>query len=177
MFPAFNISIKRAKAIDVEKYEKWLNGLPEGWIDEFVEEGLQLFLKKHGYVLGFNSEMRAKIIKYCLYGHVKRPHDYLEYLHCAHHGGEEEYEWYLDSISLDDWASFMNEWKADEFLDDSDGGYKQRLFLPQIVWNCISLDSSKQHHKWLKTIYDEEETEEQFQNDDNQAYGGDRRTY
>ena len=164
-------SRRSVNTLQIQKYKEWLYGLPPNWIDKFVENGLTRFLKEYGYVLGFSSEKLIKIISSCLYNQSSI------YSFCVHNGGLEEYDWYCYTISIDEWNKFMDDWKSDEFLDSSDMGFKQRLYLQDLVWHCISLEQSKQHRNWLYFMYDEDSSEEQIIYEDNGAYGGDRRTY
>ena len=142
------------KALQIQRYREWFYGLPNRWIDRFVENGLIPFLKDYGYELGFTPEKLIKIVGSCIYNLTST------YWFCAHNGGLEEYDWYCHNISLDDWNSFMDAWKSDEFLDSSDMGFKQRLYLQDLVWHCISLEKSKQHRNWLYFMYDEDSNED-----------------
>ena len=167
-----SISAKNAE-ID-KKYKEWFSCLPDNHIQSFVIYGLKPFLKKFGYTLGFSEDKMVSYIKRWAFNYVFKNNK--EFVMWAHDGGEEEYDWYRFTISMDDWEELCVCWKAPGFLDDSDAGFYQATYLSLFIWQCISLELSKQHTKWLE-INTEYEEEEQWVYDDNHAYGGDRRTY
>lgn len=162
------------KRIYNDKYNEWVKCLPENHLEHFIMNGIKPFLNKHGYSLGFTDKL---LIKYCsLWAFTYIIKNNKEFVLWAHDGGDEEYDWYRHNISMEDWEILCDYWKAHNFLDDSDIGYKQSMGLHWFIWQCISLDNSKQHHKWLSFNADHDD-EDYWINDDNQAYGGDRRTY
>jgi hypothetical protein len=143
-------------------------------IESFISQGLKPFLLQFGYTFGFSEEKMTSYIKRWAFNFVLKNDK--EFVNWAHNGGDEEYDWYRFNISMDDWDKLCSSWKAPGFLDDSDIGYRQVVDLSWISWACISLDLSKEHMKWIEINTDYED-EEQWVNEDNHAYGGDRRTY
>jgi hypothetical protein len=172
--PASKLLISVKKTEINKAYNEWFNCLPLNHIESFVTHGLKPFLLQFGYTFGFSEEKMISYIKRWAFNYVLRNN--MEFVNWAHSGGDEEYDWYRFNISMDDWDGLTKAWKASRFLDDSDAGFHQGVDLSWFIWSCISLDLSKQHHKWLDMNTDLEE-EEQWVNDDNHAYGGDRRTY
>ncbi len=168
-----------------KKFHTWKNGIPENHIQKFVEHGLIPFLKKNGYLVGISNKVLTKYLESWAFCHVylyENAHQELEiqYLKWFHDGGNEEYDWYCNLIPESDWVELAEQWQVYTFLDDSDVGNLQRCDLSWCIWHCISLDGSKSHEKWVQMILDSEEQEEEFhaiQTNDQQAYGGDRRTY
>jgi len=173
--PSFKFMKSLQKHKRRELRNAWLNDLPEYWLEDFMNEGVLPFLKKFGYTLGFSEEMRVKYCRAWAYAYVHSSD--VECIQWAHEGGDEEYEWYRNTISEDTWNLFAKEWCAIEFLDDSDTGLKQLSDLSWFVWHCISLENSLCHIRWQQMIDDEEVQEDYLMNDDSYAYGGDRRTY
>jgi hypothetical protein len=156
------------------KYNEWDSCLPNNHIECFVRNGIKPFLNRHGYSLGFSDNLLIKYCKIWAFTYIVKNNK--KFVSWAHDGGDEEYDWYRHNISMDEWEKLCDYWKAHKFLDDSDIGYKQAIDLHWFIWQCISLENSKQHQIWLNynTVYDDDEY---WVNDDNQAYSGDRRTY
>jgi len=156
------------------KFYVWNYCLPDYHVENFITNGIIPFLKKHGYILGFSTQ---KVIHYCkVWAFNYSVRNEKEFIFWAHDGEDEEYDWYCHTIPIDDWEKLCKTWKEHEFLDDSEAGYRQVVDLHWFIWQCISLESSPQHHKW--TIMNNEIDEEDYWiHDENQAYGGDRRTY
>ena len=169
-----------------ELYKEWITGLPYRWIDNFVEYGLIPFLNKRGYTVGRDIPTCIAYCKEWAFCHIllsrygsrykKRVFDT-----CFHYGGNDEYEWYQHSISVEEWFQLCSNWANTDFLDSSDPGQSQVYDLSTFVWNMIDLENSATHTKWLHHMdnlnqqYDEHlgyiNTSE-----DTGAYGGDRRT-
>ena len=160
------------------KFNTWISEFPTNYFKQFVEDGVKPFLKKYGYVLGFSE---SKLISYYIrwaYSYSKYPGEIVEFTKWAHSGLMDDYEWYLYKISQDDWNIFMKEWEIEGFLDNSDIGYKQQNDLVTFIWQCIDLNNSKEYYRYLELFGDNEDIEEYNNNyDENNAYGGDRRTY
>jgi hypothetical protein len=172
--PASKLLISVKKAARDKKYNEWFNCLPSNHIQSFISQGLRPFLLHFGYTLGFSDEKMLSYIKRWAFNYVLK--NDMEFVNWAHNGGDEEYDWYRFNISIDDWDGLCKAWKASEFLDDSHAGFHQCVDLMWFSWACISLDLSKQHQRWIEINTDYED-EEQWVNEDNHAYGGDRRTY
>jgi len=147
---------------------KWLETLPENHIEKFVINGLKPFLKKFKYSLGFSTNDFIKYFKTWAFDYIKGRK--LEFVLCAHDGGDEEYDWYRHNISMDDWSDLYSIWRTVGFFDDSS------VDISWFVWKCISLHASGQHQIMLdnNNLVDEEDY---WIYEDSQAYGGDRRTY
>ena len=161
-----------------EKFSNWMHELPENWIESFIVHGVKPFLEKHGYVLGYNDVYCIKFCKRWAFAHVQTVHKgTVDLVSCSHEGGEDEHEWYQDTISVLDWNEFAGKWTATEFLDSSDAGQKQTDDLGKFIWHCISLEGSPRHIEWLESLEEEEAADQPWIADDTQAYGGDRRTY
>ena len=172
--PAASYILSLKKREDTKLYNKWFNGLYEYHIESFVAFGLKPFLTKFGYTLGFSDK---KMIQYCkLWAGNIAINNNKKFILWAHNGGTNEFDWFSYNISIDDWYTLCDTWKDCEFLDDSDAGFKQALDLQSFIWQCISLEASKQHRRWLDINTDLEE-EDHWIHDENHAYGGDRRTY
>lgn len=172
--PASSYLATLKKRVEDKKYLIWFNCLPEDHIKHFLIYGIKPFLKKHGYVLGFSDEKMISYLKRWAYNIFSKNNKIFVLL--AHDGGDDEYDWFRYSISMDDWGLLAECWKAPEFLDNSKAGLQQVVNLQDFIWACINLDLSKQHMKWLENNNEMEE-EEMWVYDDTYAYGGDRRTY
>jgi len=173
--PASKFLAAIASRKNSEAYSKWKDELPELWIESFIKYGVKPFLNKYGYSLGFSD---SRCIQYCkrwAFAHLSR--GIIDPIDWAHEGGEEEYEWYQDTISILEWNEFARAWQASEFLDSSDAGYNQNINLSKFIWQCISLEGSSRHTEWLDSLEEEESAEQFWISDDSHAYGGDRRTY
>jgi hypothetical protein len=175
---------KRKKQELGQKKRDWLYGLGDNWIYGFVVCGLKPFLQSYGYRLGYSD---SKTVSYCsawAFAHVqakqKSPSASVQCIQRYHAGGEAEFDWFLHTISYDDWHELIQEWNASEFLDTSDAGFAQQTDLPFFVWNLIDLSSSPMHNKFLQTMYEENPEDDEFGIyqviDESSAYGGDRRT-
>lgn len=164
-------------------YESWLSELPAGTFQQFLEKGIEPLLQKFGYSLGFTRQDQIRMLRGWAFGHVqiqrqsKHYNDTVTILRCAHCGGEEEYDWFLNTIPLDAWYKIADTWFATDFLDDSDPGMAQRVDLPRLVWHMISLESSKAHHLWLNVLQDTMDQEDTIYDDSNIAFTGNRRTF
>lgn len=185
--PADTISLARANAGIREDYLKWSQGLPENHIRDFMVNGLEPFLKRRGYSLGYTPKTLTKACKEWAFAHVrvqqKGPDVYDRFFgKCAHNGGAEEYDWYIHSISIDEWETLCMKWVSPEFLDTSDAGYAQMIDIAQFAWQLIYLDSSPAHLRWKEYIERSEHDDEYPHashaqpTEDTGAYGGDRRT-
>jgi hypothetical protein len=162
------------KNIRSKNYAQWFYSLPDEHIEYFLLYGLKPFLNQFGYTLGFSDKDMISYIKRWAFNIVNK--DELKFVLWSHNGGDEEFEWFNHIISIDEWLKLCSSWDASEFLDDSDAGVKQSLDLQWFIWQCISLDLSKQHQCWIDINIDLEE-EDHWIYDEAQAYGGDRRTY
>lgn len=160
-----------------EAFSKWKNNLPEFFFESFIMYGIKPFLEKYGYKLGFSNERCIQYCKQWAFAYLSR--ETVELVDCAHDADllSEEYELYQHTISVLEWAEFAKAWSASEFLDSSDAGLKQLDDLNRFVWHCISLESSPTHLEWLESLEEEENADQLWIAEENQAYGGDRRTY
>jgi hypothetical protein len=156
-----------------KRFLRWINELPEQWIEMFITQGLKFFLKSYGYSLGFTLKEQIKYFKVWAFNIVDNLDT--DFIRWAHNGGHEEFEFYCDTISIDDWSAFMDIWQTTEFLDDSDAGLKQRNDIQLFVWHFISLENSPQYHKWLNDLIEEDQEDQYIE--EGHAYSGDRRTY
>ena len=165
------------KKYQIYKYNNWLSEFPRDFFTQFVENGLRPFLKKYGYVLGFSE---SKLISYCklwAYSYTKYSGEEMEFTKWANSGTDEDCEWYIYKISQDTWNDFMKSWEVTGFLDDSDIGHVQRNQLVMFIWQCIDLNNSPEYYRFLDIMGDNEDADEYNNYDENNAYGGDRRTY
>lgn len=185
--PAHAVTVERERAQLRSEYLEWTNGLQDGYIARFVEEGLRPFLKRHGYEVCYSPKTLTQACKEWAFAHVqihKKGSDLYDrfFMKCAHNGGEDEFDWYNHTISFDTWETFSEKWATTEFLDDSDVGYAQRIDIAHFAWQLIHLDSSPNHIRWKETIeyYDLDEeywhSSQAQPSEDAGAYGGDRRT-
>ncbi len=170
-----------------ERYSEWKYGLPNGWITDFISNGLIPFLNERGYSVGMTQK---DVVNYCIqwaFAHCyieQKKGDLLNinYLKSCNTGGEEELEWFEFQIPLEEWDALADSWQVTEFLDTSDAGVSQRNDLFSFAWNIIRLEDSKAHHKWLSfwdnADYSEDDSPHNgaMYTDDSIAYGGDRRT-
>lgn len=164
---------------ETRKYNDWLQTFPANFFTNFMEDGLKPFLKYHGYELGFSVEKRASYCMRWAYSYSKNPGEEVEFTKWMHTGILEDYEWYLYKIPQEKWNEFMNNWMTLHFLDDSDIGHKQRNDMVRFIWQCIDLSNSRQYNNFLDFMYENDETDENnnMNNEENNTYGGDRRTY
>lgn len=185
--PAHTITVKRNRARYREDFLEWVNGIPDGHIARFIEEGLQPFLKRYGYYMCYSLKNLIQACKEWAFAHVqirRKGADLYDrfFIKSAHDGGEEELDWYMYTISFDSWETFAAKWIAPEFFDDSDAGYAQTIDIAHFAWQLIHLDSSPNHFRWKDMIeyhdLDEEygRTSQAQPAEDTGAYGGDRRT-
>lgn len=181
--PAFRFLAKRADVAHKTRRNTWLSGLPNGVIERFITNYLQPFIESKGYRLGLSLQDQVRFVRSWAFSHVEATHKSsflhtpeVTILYCNHYGGEEEFEWYCQTIPTEDWQTFCEQFTWPELLDDSDAGLNQRADLFRLVWNMIDLDNSKQHLYWLDNVYDDDEEEELIQ-DDNLAFTGSRRTF
>ena len=185
--PSQTVTAARKKAQARESYGTWRNGLPDGHIERFLEEGLTPLLKKYGYHPFYPLQMFTKACKEWAFAHVviqQKGSDIYDrtFVKCAHTGGEEEFDWFLHSIPYEKWEALCAKWAAPEFLDTSDAGYCQMIDITQFAWQVIHLESSSAHIRWKALIeqsdYDEytHSSTHAQPTEDTGAYGGDRRT-
>ncbi len=80
--------------------------------------------------------------------------------------------------------SFATSWQADEFLDDSDAGMKQRFDLMLLAWHLVNLTTSKAYDDYLAITQDSAQvggTDDDplvlAPTSEDTAFGGDRRTH
>jgi hypothetical protein len=163
--------------------QAWLNGVGHGWIDNFIEFGLEPFLNDHGYHLGYSITGAAAYCKAWAFAHVQAkqssPSATVVCKQIYHTGGEAERDWFFYHIPYDDWHQFCSEWNSSEFLDDSDAGEAQQTDLPYFVWTLVNLATSPAHYAYLQAMSDEYPDDEEYAQqvgDDTGAFGGDRRT-
>ena len=177
----------RQEAEKKEKRRTWIRGLPEEHIYTFIKEGLEPFLNTFGYNLGYSIKDCVAYCKDWAFAHVEiqgsyKPKQTIQFLRCAHNGSSDAFEWYLGIISPDDWYTLCEKWSTNDFLDESDVGYAQRVDIAWFVWNLLSLESSKEHSKFLEFMYSEDDMDDDGHythgviEDGLGTYGGDRRT-
>ena len=176
------ITIRQKNAIASQKMV-WESGVGRGWILDFIQYGLEPFLKNHGYHIGYSQSKTVAYCKAWAFSHVQAkqisPAATVRCMQCFHAGGEAELDWFLFHISHDDWIQLCYEWSSSEFLDNSDAGAAQQADLPFFAWNLLNLASSRAHGKFIQIMSDEYEDEEfgMYQaTDESSAFGGDRRT-
>ena len=164
-------------------FNSWISEIPDGYFERFLEKGIIPFLAKFGYTLGLSHSERISMISSWAFAHVQTQRlpkyygNYIRILKCAHTGGDEEYDWFCHTIEQDSWDTLCETWYSTEFLDDSDPGVSQRLDLPRIIWNMISLENSRTHHKWVDTVLESAEQDDAIQEDNQIAFTGNRRTF
>lgn len=173
--------LARQKEYKHDMYLIWLYGLPDYYIEDFVENGLIPFLKDRGYKVGFSLKDCIRFCKEWAYTLYKLQINYettkeIHYQKCANNGGLEELEWYRHLISPDEWYDLCETWKVPYFLDTSDAGYSQRTELPFFAWHLIDLYHSKSHNKWLSFQEETYDSDNDHGHVEEVAYGGDRRT-
>jgi hypothetical protein len=184
--PSSFLRAEQNKQLD-NLYWNWFYKFPEGWIEKFIEEGLVPFLEKHGYAVAYSKK---EIVNYCkswAFGHVQislNKSKLLEvsFLKTKNFGGQDEYDWFTYRIPSDEWIEFVESWSELEFFDDTGAGESQKVDFPLFVWHILLLESSKAHQDYLYFMNidgfeQEEETNYQpLYQDEQGAYGGDRRT-
>jgi hypothetical protein len=170
----------------VQMYKEWRAGIPPEFFKRFLQEGVKPFLAKHGYILNPSLDILSKYCAEWAFAHVKiqrRKHEFLQctLLKSFHDGGDEEFDWFQFTIPIDAWEDLAEEWKCPEFLDDSDAGLAQRSELSMFIWKLVDLNCSKKHIEWMRINEDNEENDIQYlqpqQTQEEQAFGGDRRTH
>lgn len=163
-------------------WDHWIQSIPPEWPHAFFEQGLKPFLQTFGYVLKASIQ-EHDIVKWAWsHAHVYYYRDYKTRFPEPLYANDEEFLWYETQITIDDWTHFFERWSIDGWCDEyTDYGYKQRLALPRFIWCCIDKDESPKNKEIRTFLYDEED--EQYQEDfhqenvqQDQAYGGDRRT-
>jgi len=177
-YPADAFTTSLYKKDEAYRFNAWISDFPTNYFKQFVDDGLKPFLKKYGYSLGFsNSRLNSYCVRWAYSYSNKYPGEVIEFTKWAHSGLMDDYEWYLYKIPQDDWNMFMKSWENQGFLDDSDIGHAQCNDLVTFIWQCIDLNNSVEYYNYLEIMGDNEETEENNVHDENNAYGGDRRTY
>jgi hypothetical protein len=170
----------------VQMYKEWRAGIQPGFFKRFLEDGVQPFLAKHGYLLNPSLDVLTRYCSEWAFAHVqiqRRKHEFLQctLLKSFHDGGDEEFDWFQFTIPNDDWEELADAWSCPEFLDDSDAGLSQRSELSMFIWKLVDLYSSKKHIEWMRIYEDVEENDIQYlqpqQIQEEQAFGGDRRTH
>ena len=144
------------------RLNSWKRGVPDYYIQDFIEYGLSPFLKSHGYKIGLSLRDTIKYCKEWAFAHVEkesnhRPIKEIHFIRCAHNAGQEELDWYLHKICIEEWYILYDDWQTNEFLDDSDAGHAQRVDLPFFAWRLINLYSSKSHIEYLEFINNDED--------------------
>jgi hypothetical protein len=174
---------KRSKRMGTDQKVQWNSGVGYSWIVDFIQYGLEPFLARHGYCIGYSHSKASEYCKAWAFSHVQAksasPSATVKCLKSFHGGGEAELDWFLFHISHDEWAQLCHEWNSSEFLDDSDAGFAQQADLPFFAWNLLNLAASRTHGKFLQAMSDEYPDEDDFgfhTLDDSGAFGGDRRT-
>jgi hypothetical protein len=174
---------KRTMAGKKEQKQEWHSGVGQGWIQDFIEYGLEPFLNTHGYHLGYSITGATAYCKAWAFAHVQAkrtsPSASVVCQQTYHTGGEAERDWFLYRIPYDDWHQLCSEWYSSEFLDDSDAGEAQQVDLPYFVWNMITLATSPAHYAYLQAMSEEYPDDEDFMQQVGEEYGvfgGDRRT-
>lgn len=181
--PSFRYMAKRRAEERRTQRQSWLASLPDRVFETFLTKYLDPFVRSKGYCLGLSLRDQVRFLRSWAFSHVEARHTTstmrtpeVSILYCHHWGGEEEFDWFCQTITTDDWQEFCSQFAWPEFLDESDAGLAQRDDLFRLVWNMIDLDNSKQHLYWLDNVWDDEEEEELIQ-DDNMAFTGSRRTF
>jgi hypothetical protein len=174
---------KRHIAVKNKQKKNWMDGVGQGWIDDFIEYGLEPFLNFHGYHLGYSTTTAASYCKAWAFAHVRAkqtsPSATVVCKQVYHTGGDAERDWFFHRISFDDWHQLCSEWSSSVFLDDSDAGEAQQSDLPYFVWNLVNLSTSPAHYAYLQAMSDENPDDDDFLQqvgEDSGLFGGDRRT-
>jgi hypothetical protein len=172
-----------------DEYLTWHRGLPTGWLNDFAVQGLRPFLSTRGFDVPMSEKELVKWIAEWAFTHVwitnhprvKYPRTFLKWLN---NGDDQEFDWFCLKISTDDWMAFADQWKSDEFLDESDAGMKQRYDLMLLAWHLVSLTTSKAYDDYLAitqdtgvTGYGEDDNQVLAPTSEDTAFGGDRRTH
>jgi len=172
-----------AKQHEERSLKEWSKKLPDGWIDSFLKEGLQKFLRQNGYNLHTSEQIRPRFIAWAW------SHEYvlskkglkMKSPEILHNGSIEEYDYYSYIINYDKWEHFLNKWNLFRLFDESDVGINQRADLPFFVWSIINLHNSSSHQRWCQLMdCQSDDSDKEGKNCEteyyDQAYGGDRRT-
>lgn len=183
--PSYSFVKSQLKNKKRKLFQNWKSALPDNHVYTFIENGVLPFLKNHGYSISIPIKLLTKYLESWAFYHsylYQHPNQKLElqYVQWFHDGGDEEYNWYCEMISESDWFELADQWQVFEFLDDSDVGNLQRCDLSWCIWHCIHLEISRSHKRWVQIVLDSEDQEEELhgiQMNEQQAYGGDRRTY
>jgi len=166
----------------------WTDTLPNGWVDSFLQDGLQNFLKRYGYVIHTTERVKLRLIAWA-WSHVfiscSSPEKgvKLKSPEILHNGDSEEFDYYCHMIDYEEWETFMDKWQIFQWLDDSDAGFLQRSDFQYFVWSLLNLSNSPSHHRWCdimdyqsddsdKDVHSRMKETEHYDH----AYGGDRRT-
>jgi len=162
-----------------KKHSEWRNKFPEDWIELFIQQGIVPFLKHYGYRLGFSIEHCIQYTNTWAFLHLYTKDKY-ECKVWAHNGTNNEYEWFHYKISQESWSNLIDTWKVEGFLDDSDAGLRQSEDLAWFIWHLVDLNNSREHINYLELFEDSEDKYDDYSGHNNEemnAYSGDRRTY
>jgi hypothetical protein len=187
LFAAQNFVILQYKKNKNSEYLNWLNNFDTHFFSDFVQEGLIPFLNKYGYSVSLHTNTVIKFLKEWSFAIVyTQTHKSFclnrEYTYCFHNGGMEDFDHFTFKISPDDWEDFLDAWRHTEFMDDSEAGFEQKSEFYMFAWRIIDLYNSKVYFKYLQLQDTEDDYDDNYHginhgHDENQAYGGDRRTY
>jgi hypothetical protein len=184
--PADSIARARRLAERKEEYLAWHRGLPTGWLRDFAMRGLRPFVAKHGFDIPMAEKELIQWVAEWAFTHVwishhprvKHPRTFKKWLN---DGDEQEFDWFCYLIPTEDWMNFADQWKTDEFLDESDAGFNQRYDLLHLAWHLVNLATSKAYNDYLAITqevgYTEEDNPVVAPTSEDTAFGGDRRTH
>lgn len=182
--PATTLVVERAKTEKQVARKAWLRSIPDGYVTEFVERGLLPLLKARGFAIGFTVADCVSCIKDWGFGHVwKSQHPtqklVVKFVKTANQGTHEEYDLYKMKLDFFDLLELAEDWKREQFLDDTRAGESQLYDLDRLIWNMISVQKSKTFRAWhaLMSEEDYEEMNTAPSHQEDTGYGGDRRTY
>ena len=177
--PSISFEKRRQEA----SLEAWSKSLSQEWLNNFLQQGLQKFLRQNGYNLQISEQVKARFVAWTW------SHEYvlskkgmkMKSPEILHNGGSEEYDYYSYVINYDKWEYFLDKWKRFKLFDETDVGVQQRADLPFFAWSVLDLASSSSHHKWKQLInYQSDDSDKEGKVRETeyyeQAYGGDRRT-
>jgi hypothetical protein len=164
----------------------WMEELPEGWVDSFLHEGLQMFLKRYGYTIQITENLKRRFIAwawshYFVYYSQSEKKCKVKVPQILHNGDDDEFNYYCYLIDYEDWQIFMNKWELFQLFDESDVGQLQRSDFHYFVWSVLDLSNSPSHHHWCDLMDHQPEDSDKeakiYETEHyDQAYGGDRRT-
>jgi len=180
LYPARNFLRAQDKNAHIALRKSWLRSIPDGYIANFMIQGLIPLLNRLGFSVGFTVDDCIKYCKEWAFSHLvklKKPKSSIHLLKSANNDNIDELIVFQLNVNFDELVKF---WAIQEFLDDETPvGQSQKLDLERFVWHLIDVANSKLYVKYYDSYSENNQDETQYAvtHQEDNAYGGDRRTY